>query len=91
MPDRPRPEAGGFFSWGHVAAFLLFFSRLFLTSIFNRFFFDFGGVLEAKMGPKIDVWSPFWALFFAPLFLNDFLMHFDVFFNAQLLKNIGFT
>ena len=37
----------GFF----IGVMLAFFSHVFLTSIFLRFFFDFGGVLEAKMVP----------------------------------------
>ena len=51
---------------------------------------DFGGVLEAKMSPKIEVWSAFWALFFVASFLMDFLLRFDVFFNARTLNFINF-
>ena len=50
---------------------------------------DFGGVLEAKMRPKIDFWSAFWRLFFVPSFLIDFLMRFDTFFDARILDFIA--
>ena len=68
VPGSPRPEAGGFPKWVHVGTFFAFFSNVFLTSIFLRFFFDFGGVLEAKMASKIDFWRGFWDAFWAPSF-----------------------
>ena len=52
--------------------FFSIFLNLFLTSIFNRFFFDFGGVLEAKMAPKIDFWSDLFDVFWGPSFLSLF-------------------
>ena len=59
--------------------------------VFDRYFFDFGEVLEAKMGPKIDFWIHFWDAFLAPSFWSYFLMHFYLVFNAQLLKNSDFS
>ena len=67
-------------SWGGLGrswrSFCLIFSHPFLTSIFHRFFLDFGGVLggfwEAKMVPKsrFSVFSSvcfsrpyFWSIF----------------------------
>ena len=47
---------------------------------------DFGRILEAKMGPKIEFWSAFWALFFIASFFIDFLMGFDAFFMLEPLK-----
>ena len=61
----------GFFL-GLVGTFFAFFSNVFLTSMFLRCFFDFGGVLEAKMAPKIDFWSHFLDAFSGPSFLNVF-------------------
>ena len=55
-----------------LALFCLFFSSLFLTLISEGFFFDFGGILEAKMGPKIDFWTAFWDAFLAPSFWSFF-------------------
>ena len=49
----------GFPKWVSLALFLLFFSSFFLTLILIRFFFDFGGVLEANLAPKIDFWAAF--------------------------------
>ena len=55
------------------------------------FFFDFGRVWEAKIRPKIDFLTGFWDAFSALSFWSLFLMHFDVFLNAQLLKISDFT
>ena len=54
------------------------------------FFFDFGRVWKAKIRPKIDFLRGFWDAFLALSFWSLFLMHFDVFFNAQLLKICDF-
>ena len=68
-PIAMGPEAGGFFYWALVGFFLLFFPCLFSTSFLIGFFFDFGGVWEAKMAPKIDFWSDFWDVLLTPSFL----------------------
>ena len=52
-----------------------------------RVFFDFEGVLEAKLAPKIDFWTAFWDVFLAPSFWSVFFLIFDVFFDARILKN----
>ena len=62
-----------------------------LNVVFDRFFFDFGRVLETKIRPKIDFLRGFWDAFLALSFWSLFLMHFDAFFNAQLLKISDFT
>ena len=54
--------------WAHVGTFLDIFSLFFLTSFFHRFFFDFGGVWEAKMRPKTEFWKGFWNAFLASSF-----------------------
>ena len=69
----PRPEAGGFFYWGHVGTFLALFFVSFFNIVFIGIFFDFGMVWEAKMAPKIDFWRAFWLVFLGPSFLIDFI------------------
>ena len=59
--------------------FLFFFSSLVLASFLIGFFFDFGGILEAKMAPKIDFWSVFLDVLLEPSFLKIFLTFFHVF------------
>ena len=68
----------GFFL-GHVGTFLALFFESFFSIVFDRFFVDLGGVLEAKMGPKIDFWSDFLDVFLEPSFLRVFLTFFHVF------------
>ena len=88
--DSPRAEVGGFFCWGHVGTFFAFFSHLVLTSIFHRFFFDFGEVLEAKMAPQINFWRAFWDAFLAPSFFMDFALIFMLFLKSRPLKLLIF-
>ena len=86
----PESGVGGFPKWVHVGTFFAFFSNVFLTSIFLRFFFDFGGVLEAKMASKIDFWRGFWDAFWAPSFLIEISWFFNAFFDARPFKNGDF-
>ena len=88
MTGSPRREAGGFFYWGLVGFFLFFFSSLVLASFLIGFFFDFGGILEAKMAPKIDFWSVFLDVLLEPSFLKIFLTFFHVFFKLETFKNV---
>ena len=55
-----------------------------------RFFFDLGGVLASKMGPKINFWEPFWHVFGTPSFLIEISWFFDAFFDARSFKNGDF-
>ena len=48
---------------GPGGTFFEFFRRSFLTSFFDGFLVDFGGVWEAKIAPKIDFWSDFLDVF----------------------------
>ena len=45
----------------------------------------------AASSAAADFWRGFWDVFLTPSFCSLFLMHFDVFFKAQLLENSDFT
>ena len=80
-------------SWGGLGrswrSFCLIFSPSFLTSIFHRFFLDFGRVLggfwEAKMVPKSRFLVFFWICLWRPYFWSNFVR----FLIKSMVKNIG--
>ena len=53
-------------------SFCLIFSPSFLTSIFHRFFLDFGRVLGGQCGPKIEIFAIFLDMLVETLFLVEF-------------------
>ena len=53
-------------------SFCLIFSPSFLTSIFHRFFLDFGRVLGGQSGPKIEIFAIFLDMLVETLFLVEF-------------------
>ena len=64
------PLGGGLgLSWH---SFCLIFSSSFLTSIFYRFFLDFGGVLGGQNGPQIEIFAVFLDMLVEILFLVEF-------------------
>ncbi len=66
MPDRLGSEAGGFL----LSVFFAFFCMFLKHRLLNRFFFDLGGFLEAKMVPEIDFWSDFFDVCLVPSFCS---------------------
>ena len=71
------------------AHFVSFFRFLFLTSIFHRFFVDFGEILagfgEAKMYPKSRFLVFFWVCLLKPYVCSNFA-RFPI---KSMAKNIG--
>ena len=61
--------------WGGLGrswrSFCLIFSPSFLTSIFHRFFLDFGRVLGGQSGPKIEIFAIFLDMLVETLFLVE--------------------
>ena len=73
--------------------FRLIFERAFETIFFDflRFLMDFGRVLEAQMGAKIDFFEVFFGCFFAMPFLMDFGWIFGGSDLKKPIKTIGFS
>ena len=59
--------------------FRYFFSLLFLPWFLKGFFWDFGRVLEAKMGAKTSFWSVFGDVFLNGILKSIFWCFFDFF------------
>ena len=79
--DRNRENAMRLLSGALGAHFCFIFSLSFLTSIFHRFFLDFGevsgGFLEPKMVLKSKILFFFLHMFVEILFLVEFCYIFD--------------
>ena len=68
--------------------FFLCFFRIFFQQRFNRFFFDFWRVLEARMAPEIDFSTIFSDVFSHPRFISIFCSLFLFFSMLETLKTV---
>ena len=71
------------------AHFCLIFSLSFLTSIFHRFFLDFGEVLEGFLEPEMVSKSRFLVFFWICLWKLYFWSNFGTFLIKSMAKNRG--